>query len=233
MKNRIVNFLIAFICILSTILVLSHLPDNVPVHFDQYGTVDRWGSKYELLLGSAFLILMEVVGELCSYSFRKKLKCATDEKKIKELTSDLKIIDIVFTILYVFLLAMNCMTLHMSYSGIDNQTLQSNADILKVIVVLMGIMMVIMGSYMPKIHRNSVFGFRIGFTMYNDNTWQKSNRIGGIAMIIAGFVTALFGVIFDGLVGIFVMLGMLFAFTFALILVAYFIYKDEKRKEGN
>ena len=38
---------------------------------------------------------------------------------------------------------------------------------------------------MTKAKRNTVVGFRTAWSMYNDNTWRKSNRFGAISIVVA------------------------------------------------
>ena len=42
---------------------------------------------------------------------------------------------------------------------------------------------------MTKAKRNTVVGFRTAWSMYNDNTWRKSNRFGAISIVVAGVLT--------------------------------------------
>src|SRR6478735_1279884 len=34
--------------------------------------------------------------------------------------------------------------------------------------------------------RNGLYGFRTGYTMSSDNVWRHANKIGGIALLVAG-----------------------------------------------
>ena len=41
---------------------------------------------------------------------------------------------------------------------------------------------------LPKTRKNRNVGVRLPYSRYNDITWQKSNRFGGTAMVIAGLL---------------------------------------------
>ena len=47
------------------IIIWGRLPEEVPAHYNAYGAVDRWGSKWELLLlpgiGAFILLLMQTL----------------------------------------------------------------------------------------------------------------------------------------------------------------------------
>jgi uncharacterized membrane protein len=53
-KSEWIWDVIGFLCILGSIIVLLYvwktLPDKVPAHYNAAGKVDRWGSKWELLI---------------------------------------------------------------------------------------------------------------------------------------------------------------------------------------
>lgn len=61
--ERIANSagIVALVAMVSMlVLQWSSLPDAVPVHFDAAGVVDRWGSKFELLLLPTIAIALHV-----------------------------------------------------------------------------------------------------------------------------------------------------------------------------
>ena len=59
----------------------------------------------------------------------------------------------------------------------------------------MGITFIVLENFMTKTRINSAVRFRVSWSMYNDNTWRKSNRFGAYAIMIAGVVTIIMAVI--------------------------------------
>ena len=49
-------------------------------------------------------------------------------------------------------------------------------------------MLIVLGNILPKTRKNRNVGVRLPYSRYNDITWQKSNRFGGTAMVIAGLL---------------------------------------------
>ena len=60
-------------------------------------------------------------------------------------------------------------------------------DVVNFISVLMSIIFIIAGNYIPKTKPNSRVGFRVAWTMNNEQVWQKTHRAGGFVLVIAGF----------------------------------------------
>ena len=81
---------------------------------------------------------------------------------------------------------------------------------------------------MPKTERNNVFGFRVTWSMYNENTWKKCNTFGGIVFVIIGLLMMISSAIVPAAFVIFLMLGYLLAGTVVMLVYSYKVYKAEK-----
>ena len=49
-KLWIWNLVLMFLPLVITLMILPHLPNQIPAHYGFDGQVDRWGSKYETLV---------------------------------------------------------------------------------------------------------------------------------------------------------------------------------------
>ncbi len=58
-------------------------------------------------------------------------------------------------------------------------------------VVLIALMFLVLGNYMPKVQQNSTFGIKIKWTMRNEENWNKTHRFGGKVWFACGFVILL------------------------------------------
>lgn len=229
-KSSIINIAIALISLVSTLWIIRDFPDIVPTHFDQYGVADGWGSKYNSLIFIVIIVIMQVFGELLSRYFSKCASKEKDCKKAEESKANARVIDICFVAVSAFFAMLNYVFLYMTYSQIDNQALQSEVDITKITVILMGIMFAGVGLLLPKTKKNSVVGFRLGWTMYNDVTWEKSNRFCSYAMMIFGILNVICALFLDGGLAIICLLASLLVTTVVLFVYAYSVYKKERKK---
>ena len=85
---------------------------------------------------------------------------------------------------------------------------------------------------MPKTRTNYILGFRLPWTMYNDVTWQKSNRFASYASIIAGIITVVCALIFEGIVIAIILVAIIVLFAVICTCYAYTVYKKEKKNEN-
>ena len=72
-------------------------------------------------------------------------------------------------------------------------TLGFDAGVELVCSVLLGILLIITGNYMPKAKRNRTYGIKIKWTLQNDDNWVATHRLAGKLFVGAGIVTLLLG----------------------------------------
>lgn len=65
--------------------------------------------------------------------------------------------------------------------------------IVRIIPVLVGLILVIAGNYMPKCRRNYTTGIKLPWTLHDDENWNKTHRLGGRLMVLCGFAIMLCG----------------------------------------
>ena len=54
--------------------------------------------------------------------------------------------------------------------------------------VLLGIIFVILGNYLPKARQNYTFGYKIPWTLNSEENWNRTHRLAGWLMVIAGII---------------------------------------------
>lgn len=232
MKIKLINIIILVVTLVITFVVLSIMPDTVPVHFDIHGVADRWGSKYEMLVMPGCMLAMFAFWLGVDASYKKKIEASFDEKEVAEAKSNLKVMQITSIITSLMFAVINGLTLYASYSQLEGSSVKE-IDVLKMLSIVMGIFFIILGNFMPKAKNNPNLGFRLTWTKFNDNTWRKSNLIGGIAMIIQGVIMVLGGILFNGTVAMIIMLVTLAVVLPAVSIYAYVVYANERDKSND
>ena len=230
MKIKIVNAALLLITLVSTLVILSYMPDEIPVHFGFDGTADRWGSKYEMLIMPIIMAVMLGIWFVTDLTQGKRMLDSPDEKQRAEAKMNIKVMNITFTVISVMFMLLNFSFLYLSYSQLEGSSVE--IDILKIVVIITGLGMAVMGNFMPKAKSNSAVGFRLPWTRFNDVTWQRSNRFAGIVAVIHGLISALSGIIFSGTTALLIMLISLCVALPVMTVYAHLVYQDEL-KRGN
>lgn len=155
-------------------LFFSVAPERIPVHYDIHGQVDRWGSKYELIL---LPIINLLFGGIMVWLARREGK---QGRKMNE--------QVVAGMTVCVLLLFNFLWLFFMWKAIDIENIDIGLGALsmKMFMILIFASFIPLGNRMPKAQRNSLFGLRTKWSMANDNCWQKSQRFGGYTMVISG-----------------------------------------------
>lgn len=65
----------------------------------------------------------------------------------------------------------------------------------RVIPAGVGVLLVVIGNWLPKIRSNFLFGIRTPWTLTSDHTWRRTHRVGGRAFVALGLVTILTAVL--------------------------------------
>ena len=225
---KILRWMIALLPLAITAAVLPIMPEQVPMHYNIEGAVDRMGSRYELLLLPVIIILVVAVSGFSMKHYEKRADSA-DGSEAKSARMNVKVLKISSFAVPVIFGALQGGVLYMTYRNAKAEHVEVNSDlIVRLSVILIGIMCVVFGIIMPKTERNNVFGFRVTWSMYNENTWKKCNTFGGIVFVIIGLLMMISSAIVPAAFVIFLMLGYLLAGTVVMLVYSYKVYKAEK-----
>ena len=230
---KIIKAISLAVTMIFTGIMIYVLPDTntIPVHFDINGLPDRYGSKYELLLMPVTLILMICLMEFISVRFKKQVAIEC-EKRQQELNTNVKVMDILSTIISIFIFVINTAILYITYTMTFPNLGLPELDMMSVTGISMGLLFIAIANYMPKTRKNSNVGFRMPWTMYNDVTWSKSNRFASYVMILAGSVSIVVSLFVKGIIAVTISISAIILSIVIMTVYAYIVYRGEK-KNGN
>ena len=224
MKNKILWGL-TFLPMIVTAIVLRFMPDEVPMHYNMSGEIDRWGSKYEKFIFPCVIVMMTLFWLILMRYYRKKQERLTDDKAIKEAESNEKVLYYVAVSMAVMFGCLHCFLLYGTYVVTKENMTSMPIKIDEVANLLVGIMMIILGNVLPKAKLNALVGVRTIWSMHDDVTWAKSNRFGGAAFMLCGVLTVLETLIIGGFSSTMLMLGLILMCTIVVCAYSYKIYK--------
>lgn len=177
-KTKVLYYIVMFLPLLFAMSSLSILPDQIPAHYGVDGQVTRWGSKYETLILPIMIILFGLFMIWMAKIVGKKERFGKNNEKSMILNG------ILFLILFNIL---NCYILYTAVHKVDHLS-KVSISIEQLGMGSLGIALIIIGNIMPKLKKNSIIGIRTTGSMKNEITWKKSQKFGGIAMMITGAV---------------------------------------------
>lgn len=227
----VVIILISLVPMIGTLVSLRFMPDTIPMHYNIYGDIDRWGSKYEALLFPGVILILALVWILSIRKYKNKMADSSDEKSSADARTNAKVLGIIGVAMSVILSVMDGFLLYGSYTESISGATKQTPLTAKMIFIMLGIVFIILGNFLTKTRSNGVIGVRMTWSRYNDNTWRKTNRFAAFASIFAGFLIIILALV---LKNYFVMavstLGLALLTVVATIIYARKVYVHEVKK---
>ncbi|MBQ7799714.1 MAG: SdpI family protein [Oscillospiraceae bacterium] len=168
--KTVVSTLAILLPILVGVILWDKLPETIATHFGADNTANGWNSKGFTVFGIP--LVMAALHLFC-------LVVTSLDPKYKNIGK--KPLGMVFWIIpSVSLVVM---------SVIYAMALGIKIEVGFVVLLLMGVIFIIMGNVMPKAKQNYTFGIKIPWTLNDEDNWNKTHRIAGFCMVIAGLIT--------------------------------------------
>lgn len=190
------------------LLLWNRLPDYMTIHWGSDGVADGTGGKAFVVF--ALPAIMAAMNVLCMLATNLDPKQAGQNQKA---------LGIIFWIMPM--ISLGCCGMMYAIA------LGKAVDAVLLMPLVMGVLFLFIGNYMPKIKQNSTLGIKIYWTLHNEENWNKTHRLAGKVSMAAGFVVLLSMLLPSKL-----MILVLLAATLAMVLVpmvySYWIYRRHK-----
>lgn len=195
--------------ILIGLILWSKLPDPIATHWGANGQANGWSSKvYTVFWGPCILMIIHLFAVFLTLNDPKK----TNIHK--------KPMTLIFWIVPVISILMNGIT-YLIALGIK-------VNISAAVSILMGVLFILLGNYMPKLRQNYTIGIKLPWTLCSEENWYRTHRLGGKLFIIGGILVAL-----DGVAGIWlgdtiiftIMIGILFICIVISVGYSFWLFK--------
>lgn len=205
--RRVIIYCMALLLLTSIGVAMFYpsLPDRIPTHWNAYGNIDRYGARYMIFLP----LFMGFVTNVLLYV-------------VPQITPKGKNVLLSGSAYPAVILMVNLLMLVLTFLTIAT-SLGNDVDVSFVVPNAVGVLMVVIGNYMPKIKPNYVFGIRLPWTLADERVWIKTHRAGGwgfliigLAFIICSFLPAPFNFAIP--------LGTLFLIMLALTVYSAILY---------
>ena len=210
-KELILSSLFTLLPILIGIVIWNKIPDQMATHWGVNNQPDGWASK-----GIAvFTLPLILVGIQWLGLWVTKL----DPQMQKQNKKALRMIFCIVPCISVF-------TSSMMYSVALGHTVSiSSAPF-----VILGLMFVIIGNYLPKTTKNWSLGIKVIWALSDEENWNATHRFAGKLWFFGGLAIML-GIFLPGKYSIFVVLPVTMILAFIPMLYSYLYYKKQC-KEG-
>ena len=193
------------------IAVWNRLPDNMVTHWDADGVGNGQMTKWAVVFVLPLILLL--VHWVCIFFTARDNKNRGQNKKV---------FGIVIWLTPVISLFSNGI--------IYSAALKSGVKPIGAVFVLIGLMFVVIGNYLPKCKQNNTIGIKIIWTLTNEEIWNVTHRFGGRLWFAGGFVILFCGLLPE-MIGAVLMTATMIVLVALPTIYSYLYYKKQV-KEG-
>ena len=202
LKTLLVTSIVILLPILAGLILWNQLPEQIPSHWNVDGQVDGWTSKPFAVFGLPLLLLG--FQWLCALGTGADPKKANHPEKIQQLV--LWIIPVISALLHTIVYAV----------ALGNQV-----RVEMVMPVFVGLVLAIVGNYLPKCKQNYTIGIKIPWTLNSEENWNRTHRFAGRLWLVCGIAIMLTG--FFG--GFYIFFGVALLMVLAPAAYSYILHR--------
>lgn len=169
-KGFIISMSITALQFIAAIILFCFLPEQIPIHWNISGTLDRFGSK-------AFIFLIPAISLATILLLNWLPKIAPKGENVKRSGK-----------LYPLLMVIVSLIMAVLFVFVTLASLGHTVSTIQIVLGMIGFLMMIIGNYSPKVKQNSVLGIRLPWTLANENVWTKTHRLGGWVFFAIGLL---------------------------------------------
>ena len=99
--------------------------------------------------------------------------------------------------------------------------------VLAVVGLVLGVVFLLVGNYLPKCKQNYTIGIKIAWTLHSEENWNRTHRFAGPIWVVCGMiimVSAIFGGVF-----LWVMLAAFLVMIIAPVVYSYLLFRKAQK----
>lgn len=200
-------------------LIYQYLPPEIPIHYSFEGIADRFVSKFSV--EAFFVCCLGYLGLLLGLILRKMVLATGKTQKNSNTQTTEKIMAYNQTILTVFFTALSLYFIFVIQKNIVPNTYY----IFRVAYLVLAVLFVIIGNYLPKLRRNKVSGVKTKYSQSSDDSWMNTQRFSSRIIVVGGIAILLVCLIPSFSMKSAVVLSTV---IFAIIFLAIFIFSARR-----
>ena len=204
----IISTLACLLPILFSLAVYDRLPDQVATHFNFSGEADGYSPKAFAVIGlPAFMAVFNLIVQ-AALKFDPK-----HQNHPSALITVVKWLFPVLSIVMVGATTLNALGWEVSMD--------------KLVYILVGVVMIIIGNYLPKCKQNYTMGIKLPWTLDDEDNWNRTHRLGGWIYVLCGIVFMV-----GGLLGIgWPMFVVFFVLALVPMVYSFLLYKKKQKNQ--
>ena len=168
-RTLIITSIVTILPILIGVFFWNRLPDVMATHFGANNEANGFSSKVFAVFGLPLLLLaLEWFGALVTSHDPKKQNISPK--------------------MFAFVLWIVPVVSLIGAATIYPYNLGYQIDITFIAELLLGVIFIVVGNYLPKARQNYTIGIKIPWTLANEENWNRTHRLAGYLWVIGGIL---------------------------------------------
>lgn len=195
-KQYILSVVVCLLPIVLGIVLWNRLPAQIAIHFDAAGNPDNYAPKALAVFGLP--VFFAAINAFGIFSMTKDPKAERQSKTMRKMACWLcpVLCNIIMPI-----------TLFIA--------LGEDIPIGMIVIALVGVIITVIGNYLPKCKRNYTIGIKLPWTLNDEDNWNHTHRFSGFVWTAVGILLV---------INAFVQISYLNITLFAILIFLPFIY---------
>ena len=173
-KTLLITSVVILLPILVGLILWNQLPDQIPSHWNASGEIDGWSSKPFTVFGMPLILL--------AFQWLCVLGTGSDPKKENH---SAKILHLVLWVIPVLSALLHVLV----YCAALGKDVRMEV----VMPVFIGLLLTVVGNYLPKCKQNYTIGIKIPWTLNSEENWNRTHRFAGRLWTVCGLAIMLTG----------------------------------------
>ena len=196
------------------IYLYPSLGDQIPIHFNIEGKADGWASR------NSIFIMPVIMGFVSIFTFLlltniEKFDPKARAANIKDTLSPVAI----------FISGILCALTLVVLFGISHE----HTPIDQLLFGVLGLQFIGMGYYMPNMKQNYFAGYKLPWTLENEENWKKTHGLAGKYWIAGGTLQVLLAIFLSGEILFYIFMTITILVSLFPILYSYSLFKKNKQ----
>jgi len=198
-------------------ILYPKLPEQVPMHWNIHGEVDRYEDK---LIGILAIPGMNLLFFLLFLVLPKVDPRKENYQKFNSVYTIFRwMIHLFLTVLYLIIL----------YHALKGpEAIPAFLNISFIVPFFVSLLILLIGNYLGKIKDNFFIGIRTPWTLSSKEVWYKTHRVASKLFVLSG-VLGMIGSFFQGIISFILLMVPLLSSVVYITIYSYVAYKKEQK----
>lgn len=203
-KTLIISTVLCLLPIILALVLYEKLPEQIAIHYNSSETPDNYLPKALAVFGLP--IILAAINLYTHFRLDNDPKSENASSALKQAAKwAVPLVSVIIMPITLFI------------------AIGAEIPITMVVTAIVGVVIVICGNYLPKCKCNYTIGYKLPWTLNNEDNWNKTHRFAGFVWVIGGILFTANAFFYS----IYTVIGVIVLLVALPPIYSYFTYKNQ------